>query len=125
MRRQRRGQRATNDDPERNHIVLGDPFAEREHPVAEQRRDVGQTCNALRRDTDCRRGHTDDDADLAPAMKWNDNAHAGPRAVSVRVVDLVREVAEKRKREGDGDEHGRKLPHRPLSGHRWPMSGGG
>jgi hypothetical protein len=76
MRRQRRGQRATNDDPERNHIVLGDPFAEREHPVAEHRRRVGQTCNAFGRDTCRRRGHADDDADLAPAMKRNKNAHA-------------------------------------------------
>ena len=68
-----------------------------------------------------RLGRANDDADLAPAVKGNDNAHARPRALSVRVVDLVREIAEERKREGDGDEHGRKLPHRPSSGHRWPI----
>ena len=50
VRRQRRRQRAANDDAERNHVVLGDPFAEREHSVAEHGRRVGQTCDALRRD---------------------------------------------------------------------------
>ena len=54
----------------------------------------------------------DDDSDLAPIAKRHDNAHAGARAIGVRVVDLVGEGAEERKREGDGDEHGRKLPPR-------------
>ena len=51
VRRQRRGQGASNDDTEWNHVVLGDPFAEGEHSLPKHGRRIRQTGDALRLDT--------------------------------------------------------------------------
>ena len=65
----------------------------------------GRANTALWSHADKRLGCADDDSDFAPATEGDDGAHARAGPDGLSVVDLVREVAKERQREGDGDEH--------------------